>query len=162
MRIASWRCGFRNSAKRAPVAILTVSKTPKWNTFSRCSTFTPQCRMPSRNGLSNFFSVLPLNPDSDNYHQTPKGVPLTADSRQPTAIKLWKAQDPSTIPKSDSFPPASTETRLNTATAGCSCLGVSTGGRISELLSLTVGDVYQSQPSQFIPTATAVGRAFWR
>ena len=54
MRIASWRCGFRNSAKRAPVAILTVSKTPKWNTFSRCSTYTPRCRMPSRHGIYNF------------------------------------------------------------------------------------------------------------
>ena len=54
MRIASWRCGLRNSRKRASVAILTVSKTPKWNTFSRCSTFIPRCKMPSRNGLYNF------------------------------------------------------------------------------------------------------------
>ena len=54
MRIESWRCGLRNSVKRAPVAILTVSKTPKWNTFSRCSTFTPPCKMPSRNGIYNF------------------------------------------------------------------------------------------------------------
>ena len=37
---------------------------------------------------------------------------------------------------------------------GLFMLGVSTGGRISELLSLTIGDVYQSQPSQFIPIAT--------
>ena len=54
MRIASWRCGLRNSAKRASVAMLTVSKTPKWNTFSRCSTFTPRCKMPSRNRIYNF------------------------------------------------------------------------------------------------------------
>ena len=37
---------------------------------------------------------------------------------------------------------------------GLFMLGVSTGGRISELLSLQIGDVYQSQPSQFIPIAT--------
>ena len=34
--------------------MLTVSKTPKWNTFSRCSTFTPPCKMPSRNRIYNF------------------------------------------------------------------------------------------------------------
>ena len=35
--------------------------------------------------------------------------------------------------------------RLRRATAGFFMLGVSTGGRISELLSLTIGDVYQNR-----------------
>ena len=37
--------------------MLTVSKTPKWNTFSRYNTFTPRCRTLLRHGLSNFSPI---------------------------------------------------------------------------------------------------------
>ena len=46
--------------------------------------------------------------------------------------------------KSDSFLHVSLA-RFEARNRGLFMLGVSTGGRISELLSLTVGDVYQNQ-----------------
>ena len=46
--------------------------------------------------------------------------------------------------RSDSFPRA-LMARLRRANRGLFMLGVSTAGRISELLSLTIGDVYQNR-----------------
>ena len=54
-----------------------------------------------------------------------------------------KAHDRLTTKKSDLFPHASTAP-LQRATAGSSCSVSLLGGRISELLTLQIGDVYQN------------------
>ena len=54
-----------------------------------------------------------------------------------------KAQDPLTITISDSFPLASGGT-FEVRNRGLFMLGVSTGGRISELLGLQIADVWQN------------------